>query len=216
VYCFLPGLDTYDTNFKLFDAFFWAVAGSKLVLVLFKIIFEQSTLNYFLMDWERPKAGDVTDGDGNKREVNAWRNLFLLNELNHLQTYKLIGTEFTLIVYGIVMEGFGLKYWINYAPELVTVKTNSPNNYILFFFVTTLLMYIIASIQYAARYIFKGRFPLKTEELTDLCSTANISILIFDESFHGYYIHGRSPYGQAEISAGKLKKAFNYEASGKA
>jgi len=119
VYCFLPGLDTYDTNFKQFDFMFWAVAGAKLVLVLFKIIFEQTTLNYFLIDWERPKAEDLKDGEGNRREVNAWRNLHLLNELNHLQTYKLIGTEFTLIVYGIVMEGFGLKYWINYTPDLI-------------------------------------------------------------------------------------------------
>jgi len=23
----------------------------------------------------------------------------------------------------------------------------------------------------------------------------NISVLMFDETFHGYYIHGRSPYG---------------------
>jgi len=63
--------------------------------------------------------------------------------------------------------------------------------------------------------LLRGRFPLKTEEIVDLCSILNISILIFDESFHGYYIHGRSPYGQAEISAAKLKKALNYEASGK-
>jgi meckelin len=216
VYCFLPGLDTHDTNFIQFDILFATVAATKFILVLFKIIFEQSTLNYFLIDWERPKAEDVKDADLNsKREVNAWRSLFLLNELNELQTYKLIQTDFTLIVYGIVMEGFGIKYWTSYAPDLVTVATNSPNNYTLFFFVTACLVYIIASIQYAFKYLVKGKFPLKTEELIDLCSITNISILIFDESFHGYYVHGRSPYGQAEISSGKLKKALNYEQSGK-
>lgn len=215
VYCFLPGLDTYETNFKQFDILFAAVAAAKFVLVLFKIIFEQSTLNYFLIDWERPKAEDLKEGDVNRREVNAWRSLFLLNELNDLQSYKLIRTDFTLIVYGIVMEGFGIKNWTSYAPDLVTVTTNSPNNYILFFFVTAFFIYIIASIQYAVQYIVKGKLPLRTDELTDLCSITNISILIFDESFHGYYIHGRSPYGQAEISAGKLKKALNYEQSGK-
>ena len=36
----------------------------------------------------------------------------------------------------------------------------------------------------------------------------NISVLMFDETFHGYYIHGRSPYGQAEISTEKLQKAI--------
>ena len=39
---------------------------------------------------------------------------------------------------------------------------------------------------------------------------------MFDESFHGYYIHGRSPYGQAEISTEKLMKALEFEASGQA
>lgn len=39
---------------------------------------------------------------------------------------------------------------------------------------------------------------------------------MFDETFHGYYIHGRSPYGQAEISTEKLQKALNFEAAGQA
>lgn len=39
---------------------------------------------------------------------------------------------------------------------------------------------------------------------------------MFDESFHGYYIHGRSPYGQAEVSAENLELALEFEASGKA
>jgi hypothetical protein len=44
----------------------------------------------------------------------------------------------------------------------------------------------------------------------------NISVLMFDETFHGYYIHGRSPYGQAEINTAKLLKALNFEAAGQA
>jgi len=39
---------------------------------------------------------------------------------------------------------------------------------------------------------------------------------MFDETFHGYYIHGRSPYGQAEVSMEKLALALEFEASGKA
>lgn len=64
--------------------------------------------------------------------------------------------------------------------------------------------------------MLRDRVPMQHEEFQDLCSMANCSLLIFDESFHGYYIHGRSPYGQAEISAEKLKLALEFEASGKA
>jgi len=43
--------------------------------------------------------------------------------------------------------------------------------------------------------------PYKIQDFVDLCCVANISILVFDESLHGYYIHGESPSGHAEGSA---------------
>jgi len=49
-----------------------------------------------------------------------------------------------------------------------------------------------------------GPVDLPYQNFVDLCSMTNISLLMFDETFHGYYIHGRSPYGQAEISTEKL------------
>lgn len=61
-----------------------------------------------------------------------------------------------------------------------------------------------------------SKIPMKHLEFIDLCSMTNISLMIFDESFHGYYIHGRSPYGQSEISSEKLALALEFESSGKA
>ena len=79
-------------------------------------------------------------------------------------------------------------------------------------------MYTIAALQYGGRYLFKkigcGFCPLKTEEFTDLCSVTNMSVLIFDESFGGYYIHGRSPYGYTEISTEKLRRSLVQEGRG--
>ena len=77
-------------------------------------------------------------------------------------------------------------------------------------------MYAIGVIQYGLRYLVKFRMPLKVEDMVDLCSVCNISMLMFDNSFHGYYVHGRSPYGQAEVSSEILRKALEYESSGKA
>lgn len=81
---------------------------------------------------------------------------------------------------------------------------------------TTIVIYVIGIVQYLLRYIFKFKVPLRAEEFIDLCSITNISILMFDNSFHGYYIHGRSPYGQAEVSSEVLRRAIEYESSGKA
>ncbi len=78
----------------------------------------------------------------------------------------------------------------------------------IFFFVSTLVMYTIAGVQYGLRYAVKKWYPLPTEEFTDLCSVTNISVMIFDDSYGGYYIHGRSPYGYTEISSENLLKSL--------
>ena len=33
----------------------------------------------------------------------------------------------------------------------------------------------------------------------DLCAVSNISMLIFDSAIHGFYIHGRTPHGFADV-----------------
>jgi len=93
---------------------------------------------------------------------------------------KLISMEFTLIVYAFFMEGIGWRYLSTHDPELRNVKMNSPENYVLNFFVTAFIMYVIAVVQYIWRYLIKFRVPLQLEEFTDLCSICNISVMIFD------------------------------------
>jgi len=148
-------------------------------------------------------------------DVNAWRSLFLINELNELGSYRLISSNLTFFIYALVMEGLGVRYWTNEDPTLSLVKTNSDENWVIFFFVSTLVMYTIAGVQYGGRYLLKRWFPLKTEEFTDLCSISNISVMLFDDSFGGYYIHGRSPFGGTEISSEMLRRSLKMEARGK-
>lgn len=116
--------------------------------------------------------------------------------------------------YALIMEGFGVKYWSTHDPNLTRTDLSSPENYPLNFFVTAIVIYAIGVIQYAIKYMCKFKFPLKYEEFVDLCSIVNISVLMFDETFHGYYIHGRSPYGQAETSTKKLRLALESEGKG--
>jgi len=58
------------------------------------------------------------------------------------------------------------------------------------------------------------RFPTPVQEFTDLCSIANVSLMVFDKEFHGYYVHGMSPSGSAEGSIGELKRALELESKG--
>jgi hypothetical protein len=64
------------------------------------------------------------------------------------------------------------------------------------------------------RRILSFRFPHKYDEFVDLCAFTNISLFIFDESLHGYYIHGQSPSGQADGPIEKLRTALDFEKGG--
>ncbi|CDW85678.1 meckelin isoform 4 [Stylonychia lemnae] len=214
VYVLLPTITgSSDNNYMPFNILFGTVLGTKIITLLYKIIFEQCSFDLFLVDWEKPKFQEKSQGVNG---VNAWRQLFLLNEFNELQTTKLISMEFTLLCYAFFMEGVGWRYLSTHDPELRNTRANSPENYVLNFFVTAFMMYVIGIAQYVFRYGIKFRKPLNIEEFTDLCAMSNISVLMFDNQFHGYYIHGRSPYGQSEVSSENLRKSLEYEITGKA
>jgi meckelin len=193
VYLLLPELST-SSDYNPFNILFACVLASKFLTILFKITFEQCGFDLFLIDWERPKIRYEYQGS-EKMGVNAWRGMFLLNEFHELQTDKLINIEFTLFVYILIMEGCGWKYFSTYDPTFHNTDQKSPYNYVLQFFFTAIIMYAIGICQYVIRYVLKFKYPLKCEQFVDLCSICNISLLMFDHSFHGYYIHGKSPYG---------------------
>ena len=48
-------------------------------------------------------------------------------------------------------------------------------------------------------------------QFVDLISLANISILVFDEACHGYYIHGRSVHGSSDVNMDELNHNLKKE-----
>ena len=85
VYCFLPTHKTYWENFEQYDWLFGWVTGAKLCYVMFKIYFDQSSFDVYLIDWERPKpqTNEIPIIENNEKkvarrredklDVNAWR-----------------------------------------------------------------------------------------------------------------------------------------------
>ena len=53
-------------------------------------------------------------------------------------------------------------------------------------------------------------------DFMDLCSVANMSVIIFNEDLNGYYIHGKSPSGSSDVSARQLRLNLESEAIGNA
>lgn len=59
---------------------------------------------------------------------------------------------------------------------------------------------ILALAQYLIYTFFYQRFVEdKIINFVDLCSVSNISVFILMDNQYGYYIHGRSPHGSADI-----------------
>lgn len=55
----------------------------------------------------------------------------------------MISVEFTLITYAFFMEGLGWRYFSTHNPDFTLKKFNSPENYVLNFFVTAIVIYVI-------------------------------------------------------------------------
>jgi meckelin len=49
----------------------------------------------------------------------------------------------------------------------------------------------------------------------DLCSVANISVIIMDTYLHGFYIHGEAPWISSDLVLSELKKNLDRESDGK-
>jgi meckelin len=67
-----------------------------------------------------------------------------------------------------------------------------------------------------ARKILENIFiPHPRTDFIDLLSVANMSVFILDQSLHGYYIHGQSPSGKADMNMDELLKTLEEEGQGK-
>jgi len=91
----------------------------------------------------------------------------------------------------------------------------SPENYVLRHFVGTFILLSSGLGHLLISYIFQVCFPFNQQEFIDLCCVSNISVLILDESLHGYYIHGISPAGKADLNLDEILVALEEEGTGK-
>ena len=121
-----------------------------------------------------------------------------------------------LILFLVIAEGFGYKYWSLMEIELNNKLSDSPASYPLNFFVITCIIFGIGVIQYFLTYLVSLKFAPPYVEFTDLCSVANISVIIFNEDLNGWYIHGKSPCGAADVSSERLRLNLEAETQGNA
>jgi meckelin len=121
-----------------------------------------------------------------------------------------------LLLFLVFTEGFGCKNFALMEADLNRADTDSPENYALMFFVIVSFIFGIGVIQYSFQMLFAMIDPPAYIDFVDLCSVANISVMIFNEELNGYYIHGKSPSGSSDVSSERLRLNLIAESMGNA
>ena len=94
------------------------------------------------------------------------------------------------------------------------ITSLTPTNYVLKFFLSAFLFLCIMAAQYLVELVNSYFNSLKFQEFIDLCAVSNISLLVMDEQFHGYYIHGKAPWGRSDLLMRELKENVDREGEG--
>ena len=222
-----------DNNYLAFDVIFGFVLGIKLILIHAKLM-HQSFCSYYVLDREKNmnsiystltnvlnqhKSDDRGFYDREVKEMDepkAWRPLFVMNELNELSTTTVISVEVILIWTSFLLVGENWKTAAHYDPIVLTPVERTLHSYAIMFFLFSVIILTIGMTIYIIRYSVSFLFSLPYMDFVDLWAVANVSLFIFDEKFHGYYIHGESPTKSSDVSLGTLKKALDNEGDGNA
>jgi len=148
--------------------------------------------------------------------VSAWRSIFICNELNE----RLVSTRTYSFVTWLVMvgllEGAGLKNGARWYPRfsgneaMMTAQYNPFLQLGLSGFLWILTLFAQLLVRRAAS-IFIGDDLI---DFIDLCSVSNVSVVLMDEPFHGYYIHGRAPSNNSDVCHTDLARALAREGKG--
>ncbi|XP_071443264.1 meckelin [Hetaerina americana] len=193
----------------------------------------QGSMDIFFLDWERPRPMGTnffkeSDRSGKKsligggdtsfmsHPVSAWRMCFVANEWNELQAIRKTSTLFQIIGALFFLKVIGLENWASSHPDLRIYPTSmiqeSPVS-LLFHIAVGIIVYIsvyLCQILFVVVYEHYGKN--KIQDFVDLCSMANISVIILPWLHFGFYLHGRSAHGFADTDLASLKEYLRKEA----
>ena len=217
-YDYVPLYYKFDVLFALSIVFYF-------IYFCFRI-YEQTSYDIFFVDWEHFK--NVYTQNRQNMDVNfqyiekaaaykgAWRGIHVADQFNILQKQRTISLElcFCILMFFWYHEGIDLRGLSKSLAGTEKIEDTRENNF-LRFFLSSGIIYIVGIIQFGIQRLLQLWIPLKKTEFLDLCTVSNISVFILDDSLHGYYVHGKSPFGRADTSLNELIKNLTEEEKGK-
>jgi meckelin len=175
------------------DLFLLVLVGMGLVSVILDIMKASSTSFIFL---DRETVGKI-----NGQQVSGWRSIFVGNELNERQCECRTKPHVTWLVAAILLEGMDWKDAGRWTPILSGASVaQSPFNPVLQIALSFIAWNAAILAQLFVRFVLSLVFGSDVTDFVDLCALTNISVVIMDEPYHGWYIHGAAPRGEGDVS----------------
>lgn len=185
------------------------------------LLFSQCRSDIFLIDWERSRGRMVQASASSNTKaavapISAWRSFFVANEWNELQEMRRSNPVFQIMAVLFFLEVVGLKNLTTTDPR--SSVNPASDEYIgeysdVLRFGTAAGLYLLIGIcQWVFYSIIYERFVEDAlRNFVDLCSMANVSVLVLTQSNYGFYIHGRSVHGFADTSMKEIKQQLKRE-----
>ncbi|KAM4722988.1 meckelin-like [Rhinophrynus dorsalis] len=195
-----PAGGQIETDFIIY----MSVAFALKTLELIHLLVTQLTVSIFLIDWEKTKDKTISSAQG-KPNVSIWRTILVANEWNEIQDHRKMSPLFQLFMVLLLLEVVGLKNItakdLNLDLNPATGTYMAPQSLILRFGMAACMWLAVGIVQVLFFIcIYERFFEDKVRQFTDLCSLSNVSVFLLTHRCYGYYIHGRSVHGQADVS----------------
>ncbi|XP_063053908.1 meckelin-like [Engraulis encrasicolus] len=223
---------TIEVYFKSFVALAFVLKS----LQLLHVTLVQVSVDIFLIDWERPNnkrraAGPpllqsaATSGASSSSSSSsavqpagpsAWRRLLVANEWNELMTMRKSSPALTLLTALLLLQVLGLVNLASCDLQVTlrpgTDSSPSPQSPLLRYALTSSVWLGLGLLQVLLYHLLYERcVEDKVRQFVDLCSISNVSVLVLMQRCHGYYLHGRSVHGYADVSIEALRTNLRNE-----
>jgi meckelin len=109
------------------------------------------------------------------------------------------------LIVAILLEGLNWKNGGRWTPILFGPSVeDSPLNPVLQIATSFIAWLAAILLQLFIRFALSLVFGSDVTDFVDLCSLTNISVVIMDEPYHGWYIHGAAPRGEGDVSEARI------------
>lgn len=161
---------------------------------------------------------DKSNGERNSDSpaVSIWRTYFVAKEWCDIQCLRRVQLGFHLLAVLFFLKGIGFENFAHadpkteFSPE--NIHVNIPYSFICRFSVGSCTYIILAAIQVILRkLIYERFFQDRLQEFVDLCSVSNISVFVMSARQFGYYIHGHSAHGRADVNMREMHELLRRE-----